>query len=228
MIRANCRHQFTLEDFKFIGSILATPECNSKDHLVELFSDPESLDILLDDERLFKTILKSPRYLRISPRLYFYLLVRRALLYVKIDDRNLSDYIASLLVEYARSERAKRPASVDGKPIEYFADAIAAMENADDKMRFFIQLFIANYALFLAGIFPKFLHHRTQYKAAPSLEYFEKLGSSHFRIASNHPLAQKYELTAILSELSICFQRIRLALNHVAQRFVFLGNPSSF
>ena len=224
MIRPNCRLQFTASDIDFITSILGTDR-KSSDHLLKLFADPESLDVILDDERLLKHILDRPNCLKISPRLYFYILVRHVLKKSGIDDRNITDYIAELLTEYARSDRSKRPISTDGQPIEYFTDVMAAMEKSDERMRFFMQLFVGNYSLFLSGIFPEYLRHRTRYKAAPRIEYYERLGSSNYRIASNHSLAKKYNLADILIHLSECFHNVRLALNDLSARLVFLEAP---
>ena len=224
MIRPNCRLQFNSADIDFINSVLGTGEDSCK-FLTSLFTDSESLDIILDDKRLLKAILEAPGYLKISPHLYFYILVRNVLKKSGIDNITLTDYIASLLTEYAQAHRSRRPVSSNGEPINYFTDALMAMENADERMRFFIQLFIGNYTLFLSGIFPGHLRYRTQYRAAPKIEYYEKLGSSNYRIASHHHLAQKYNLKETLLSLSECFRSVRLALNDMSERLVFLEAP---
>ena len=225
MIRPNCKLQFTPDDFQYICNILGESE-DSSTHLIKLFSDSESFDIILGDPRLLRAILESPDCLNISPHLYFYVLVRNVFKNNGIEDLNLTDYIAELLTEYAHSDSKKRPITADGKPVEYFSDAMAAMANSDDKMKFFIQLFIGNYSLFLSGIFPGHLEHRSQFKAAPDIEYYEKLGRTHFRTASNHRLASKYDLTEILQSLSESFHEVRLALNGLSERLVFLNSPS--
>ena len=221
MIRPNCRLQFTASDMDFIISVLGARK-DSSEHLRKLFADPESLDAILDDKRLLQQILDHPNCLKISPRLYFYILVRHVLKKSGIDDTKIADYTAELLTEYARSDRSKRPIATDGQPVKYFTDVMAAMENADERMCFFIQLFVGNYSLFLSGIFPDYLRHRTQYKAAPRIEYYERLGSSNYRSASNHLLARKYNLADILVRLSECFHNVRLALNDLSERLVFI------
>lgn len=221
MIRPNCRIQFTCSDIDFIKSVICS-DPSSSERLNTLIADPESLDIILDDKRLLMEVLDRPDYLKISPRLYFYILVRYVLKNSGIDDTTLTDYIAELLTEYARSDRSKRPISNDGQPVNYFTDVLAAMEKADDRMRFFIQLFVGNYSLFMAGVFPNYLRHRTQYRAAPRIEYYERLGSSNYRSASKHLLAKKYDLAEILLHLSECFHRVRLALNDLSGRLVFI------
>ena len=221
MIRPNCRLQFTGSDIEFIKSVICSDQTSSE-HLNTLIADPESMDVILDDKRLLREVLDRPAYLKISPRLYFYILVRYVLKNADIDDTNLTDYIAELLTEYARSDRSKRPISTDGQSVEYFTDVLAAMEKADERMRFFIQLFVGNYSLFIAGVFPNYLRYRTQYRAAPRIEYYEQLGSTNYRCASRHSLAKKYDLTDILLRLSEYFHRVRLALNDLSDRLVFI------
>ena len=224
MIRPNCRLQFNASDINFIKSVIDNDK-NSSEHLQTLVADPESLDIILDDKRLLQAILECPGYLKISPHLYFYILVRHVLKNSGIEDISLTDYIAELLTEYVRSERSRRPISPDGQPVEYFTDIMTAMEKADDRMRFFIQLFVGNYTLFLSGIFPEYLRHRTHRRAAPKLEYYEQLGISNYRNASKHSLAKKYDLADILLRLSNYFHNVRLALNDLSERLVFIEAP---
>ena len=221
MIRPNCRIQFTASDIDFISRVIGGDE-NSSEHLITLIEDTDCLDVILDDKRLLKEILNRPDYLKISPRLYFYILVRNVLKNSNIDDVNLTDYIAELLTEYARSDRSKRPIAKDGQPINYFTDVLGAMEEADDRMRFFIQLFVGNYSLFLSGFFPSYLRHRTQCRAAPKLEFYERLGSSNYHHASKHSLAKKYDLSDILTFLAESFSKVRLALNDLSERLVFI------
>ena len=225
MIRPNCRLQFTPEDIEFIHLVLGKNE-SAQDSLGILIKDPESLDIILDDKRLLKTVLESPGCLKISPHLYFYILVRNVFLKSGIKDVTLTDYIAELLTEYARSDRSRKPIESSEEQLNYFTDVLVAMEKADEKMRFFIQLFVGNYTLFISGIFPGHLQYRTQYRAAPEIEYYENLGISNYRSASNHRLAQKYNLKDILLRLSEYYRSIRLALNDLSQRLVILESPA--
>ncbi len=223
MIRPNCRLQFTPEDLNFIAAVLGGGDTDAQ--LTSLFSDPESLDLILDKGDILTKILEDPGCLDISDHLYFYILVRHVLKRSEIDNTVLTEYIAELLSEYARAERSRNPAVAEHTSIHYLTDVIQALEKADDRMRFFIRVFIGNYTLFLSGLFPGYLNHRTRYKSAPDIEYYERLGKSHYRIASTHQLAYKYELSTILADLSSYYHRIRLALNDLSKRLVFLEAP---
>jgi hypothetical protein len=45
-------------------------------------------------------------------------------------------------------------------------------------------------------------------------------------VASDHRLAQRYEVAQIFSTLAERFETTRLALNDIADRYFFLGDPS--
>ena len=96
MIQPNCRARFTAQDFEFVVRILAR-DSRQKVSLVELLTDPETRDQILDHECLYRAILENTGNLAISPHFYFYILSRLVLRRSGIDDRVLSDYVAALL-----------------------------------------------------------------------------------------------------------------------------------
>jgi len=65
VIQPNCRTQFTAADIDFIVSVFKTEEGPSES-LVKLFSDPESLDALLDHDLIFKALLERTGFLKVS------------------------------------------------------------------------------------------------------------------------------------------------------------------
>ena len=95
MITANCRDRFTAEDFDFVVQTLAHSE-RDYINLVDLLTDAEARDAILDHPRLFQSVLEDGAPLRISPQLYFYLLTRHVLKETGLNDRVLADYVASL------------------------------------------------------------------------------------------------------------------------------------
>ena len=96
VIRANCRERFTAADFDFVVRTLAR---SSTEHvsLVDLLSDCETRDAVLDSPRLIDAILSNAGHLRISSQFYFYVLARHVLQAAGINDRKLCDYVGSLL-----------------------------------------------------------------------------------------------------------------------------------
>ncbi len=96
MIRANCRARFTAADFDFIVRTLARSQTDQVS-LVDLLSDIETRDSILDHPCLVDAILNHCGHLRISSQFYFYVLARHVLQQGGIGDRKLCDYVASLL-----------------------------------------------------------------------------------------------------------------------------------
>ncbi len=159
MIKPNCRIQFTPDDIDFLISVLTT-ELDSSQHIHELLADPDSIDLLFDDERIVHAILVQPDNLKISPRFYFYVLIRHVLRKVDIDDREIADYLAELLAQYTNVNRSQQIIGTNNLKIEYIVDIMAAMQTLDVSMQFYLQIFIGNYSLFLSGIFSDHIIHR--------------------------------------------------------------------
>jgi hypothetical protein len=223
VIQPNCRVQFAAEDIDFIlsalGSRLGDAEC-----LVKLLADEDSRDLILDDEALFRALLERHGCLRVSTHFYFYVLVRHVFLCSEIKDRLVADYVAEVLVEFARTERARCVVPGQPTPLDYFFEMLAALQTADDQTRFQIRVHIGNHSLFLSGVFPERIRFRAEKKGFPDLKYYEAVGRAQYRVASDHRLAQRYELTNILSTLSERFEATRLALNDISDRLFSLGD----
>jgi hypothetical protein len=225
MIRPNCRAQFSAEDIDFILSVLArkigTAEC-----LVKLLADEETRDLILDDEALLHALLERRGCLRVSSRLYFYILVRQVLRRSGVQDRAVADYVAEVLAEFSRTERVGCRIPGQTVPLEYFFDMLAALQTADDRTSFLIRVHIGNHSLFLSGVFPERIRFRAEARGFPDLKYYEALGRTQYRAASDHRLAQRYELAGIFSTLAERFEATRLALNDIADRYFSIGDAN--
>jgi hypothetical protein len=224
MIQANCRVQFTAEDIDFVLSVLG-PRAGSAETLVRLLADEDTRDLILDDPSLLQALLERRDCLGVSTHFYFYVLVRQTFLRSDILDRSVADYVAEVLAEFARTERSRCLVSGVEKPLDYFFEMVAALGTADDATRFRLRIHIGNHSLFLTGMFAERIRHRAQRRGGPSVRYYEDLGRSSFRVASDHRLAQRFELAPIFSTLADRFQETRLALNEVVDRLFVLGDP---
>src|SRR6266566_1734507 len=226
MIQPNCRIQFAAEDIEFILSVLGgkigTAEC-----LVKLLADEEERDLILDDEALFHALLERRGCLRVSSRFYFYILVRQVFRRSDINDRGVADYVAEVLAEFSRAERARCVVPGQGNPLDYFFEMMAALKTADDRTSFFIRVHIGNHSLFLSGVFPDRIRFRAEARGFPDLKYYENLGRTQYRMASDHRLAQRYAVDKVLNTLAERFQTTRLALNDIADRLFFIGEGST-
>src|SRR5215510_1893691 len=152
MIRANCRARFTAADFDFIVRTLARSQTDQVS-LVDLLSDVETRDSILDHPRLIDAILNNCGHLQISSQFYFYVLARHVLQQGGIGDRKLCDYVASLLETFSRSSRLQisdEPArggrhSVAGThhPAEqYISDILIALNRATPEQAFLLRAHI--------------------------------------------------------------------------------------
>ena len=225
MIQPNCRIQFAAEDIDFILSVLGgkigTGEC-----LVKLLSDQESRDLILDDEALLHALLERRGCLRVSSRFYFYILVRNVFRRADIQDRAVADYVAEVLSEFARAERSRYVIPGQTNPLDYFFELLAALSTADERTSFFIRVHIGNHSLFLSGVFPDRIRFRAEARGFPDLKYYESLGRTHFRMASDHRLAERYEVSDIFNTLAERFQTTRLALNDISDRLFSIGDAN--
>ena len=226
MILPNCRVQFAAEDIEFILSVLGH-KTGGLECLVKLLTDEESRDLILDDEALFRALLERRGCLRVSMHFYFYVLVRQIFVRSDLKDRAVADYVAEVLAEFARAEHARCVVPGAANPLDYFFEMLAALQTADERTSFHIRAHIGNYSLFLSGVFPERIRFRAERKGFPKLEYYEAIGRSQYRAASDHRLARRYELAHIFDTLSERFQATRRALNDLSERVFLLGDSNS-
>jgi len=224
VIKPNCRVQFAAQDVEFILTVLGG-KLEGTEGLVKLLADEDSRDLILDDEALFRALLERGGCLRVTSHFYFYILVRQVFKRTGIAERGVADYVAEMLTEFARADRARCVLPGQATPLDYFFEMLAALQTADDHTRFHIRAHIGNYSLFLSGVFPDRIRERAERRGFPDLSYYVALGRTHFRVASDHRLAKRYALTDIFGTLSERFETTRLALNEIADRLFSLGGP---
>ena len=224
LIQSNCRAQFAAEDIEFILSVLGG-KIDTADCLIKLLSDEGSRDLILDDEALLHALLERRGCLKVSSRFYFYILVRNVFRRSDIQDRAVADYVAELLAQFVVSERSRCLVPGQPNPLDYFFEMLGALNKADDRTSFYIRVHMGNYSLFLSGVFPDRIRFRAEARGFPDLKYYEALGKTQYRVASDHRLAHRYDLAGVLTTLSERFGATRLALNDISERLFSLGDP---
>jgi hypothetical protein len=224
MITANCRDSFTARDFDFVVETLAKDEKDSIS-LVELLTDTETRDQILDHPKLFERVLEDGAPVHISPQLYFYVLTRHVLKKTGLESRTLSDYVASLLEAFSHHARMRSPADGASGPIQYVSDMLVALRKATPTQSFLIRAHVGNYSLFISGIFRETVEHRAQ-RGAPDLSFYEEMGRSSYRVAADHPVARTAALSEVYSELSEAFRHVRCALNRLSDSLLHLDDAS--
>lgn len=220
MVRANCRERFTASDFDFAVRTLARSE---SDHvsLVDLLSDAESRDAVLDHPRLIDAILSNAGQLAISSQFYFYVLARHVLRQAGINDRKLCDYVASLLETFSRINGMQAPHLGDERGHQYISDMLIALTRATPEQAFLLRAHVGNYSLFISGIF----HENTQRRSlrgAPDLKFYEQVGRTNFGMVASHATARRCELSDVYEELAERFREVRLALNQLSDQLLTL------
>lgn len=220
MIRANCRARFTAADFDFIVRTLARSGGDSVS-LVDLLSDSETRDSILDHPKLVETILNNAAHLHISSQFYFYVLARHVLQQAGIGDRKLSDYVGSLLETFSRVNQLQSPEQLGQRAHEYISDMLIALTRATPEQTFLLRAHVGNYSLFISGIF----HENTQRRSlrgAPDIGFYEQIGRTNYQLVASHETARRCELNDVFSGLANRFHDIRLALNDLSDRLLHL------
>jgi hypothetical protein len=223
VIQPNCRVQFAAEDIDFILSVLGH-KIKTADCLIQLLADEDSRDLILDDEALFHALLERRGCLRVSTRFYFYILVRHVFRRADIQERAVADYVAEVLTEFSHAERARCVVPGQSNPLDYLFEMLTALRTADDRTSFLIRVHIGNHSLFLSGVFPERIRFRAEARGFPDLKYYEGLGRTQYRMASDHRLARRYAVEKILNTLAERFETTRQALNDISDRLFSLGD----
>jgi hypothetical protein len=222
MITANFRYRFTARDFDFVVETLARDEKDSVS-LVELLTDADTRDEVLDHPKLFQRVLEDGSPVHISPQLYFYVLSRHVLKETGLESRPLSDYVASLLEAFSHLARLRSPANGASGPIQYLSDMLVALRSASPTHKFLIRAHVGNYSHFISGIFRETVEHRAS-RGAPHLSFYEDMGRSSYHAAADHPVARSAELSGVYSALADAFREVRCALNRLSDSLLHLDS----
>ncbi|MGB9476468.1 MAG: hypothetical protein WCE87_15495 [Candidatus Udaeobacter sp.] len=234
MIRANCRARFTAADFDFIVRTLARSQTGQVS-LVDLLSDVETLDSILDHPQLVDAILNHCGHLRISSQFYFYVLARHVLQQGGIGDRKLCDYVASLLETFSRAKQLQGPqasgraesATADSSIGEqYISDILIALTRASPEQAFLLRAHIGNYSLFISGIFHPAVAGQRSLRGGPDIGFYERVGRTNYQLVASHAAARRCELDDVFEGLADRFRDVRLALNQLSDRLLNLDDDA--
>jgi hypothetical protein len=220
MILANCRAKMTAGDFDFIVRVMGATG-GQKVSLAELLCDEACRDCLLDQEPIYRAILESPDRLDISPHLLFYVLCRHLLRETPASARETSDYLASMLGKFLHTARLNAPEEMADQDMRYISDALRCIAQANSGQAFILRSHLANYTLFLSGVFHEHLEKRGR-RGGPSLKFYEEVGRTNFAVAAKDREARRLGLQSIFHDLAESFHEVRLALTDLADRLLHL------
>jgi hypothetical protein len=221
VIRANCRERFTAADFDFVVRALARSSTDQVS-LVDLLSDCETRDAVLDSPRLIDAILSNAGHLRISSQFYFYVLARHVLRAAGISDRKLCDYVGSLLEAFSRASVMRAPHTADSVQ-QYISDMLIALQRVTPEQAFLLRAHVGNYSLFVSGIFHENMQRRSE-RGGPDVRFYEQVGRSNYQLLSTHATARRCDLHDVYEELADRFREIRCALNQLSDQLLNLDD----
>lgn len=224
MITPTSRVRLTAGDFDFIVQALAMKE-SDRVSLETLLLDSETRDEILDHSALADAILQSPERLTISQHLFFYVMCRRVLKDTAVSSREASDFVASLLEAFSRMTHLRDPENTGQRHSMYLTDMMELLAKAGDREAFLLRSHMANYSLFVSGMFVENLEARTR-RGAPDISFYEGMGGMNYRVAAEYRDAKRFHLTAIYEELARGFHEARVALNDLANRLLHVESPN--
>ena len=228
MIQANCRAQFTADDFSFVVRTLARSQRDAVS-LVSLLSDEAERDAILDHELIYHSVVDDTGCLKVSAAFYFYILTRRVLRRVSLEERALTDYVAAVLLAFSRTSQLRAPGAngATSRSFTYISDLMTQASQCPPEQAYILRVHTANYALFLSGMFAGRVQAHVQRRGAPSLSFYESVGQSNYLSVADHPQARRTELQAIFKQLGAEFRRVRVALNDLADTLLHLHEAPS-
>jgi hypothetical protein len=212
MIQPNVRASFGRREAEILLA-LAGPSGEAK--LCE-----KGIDALLDDGEILSRLLRAGGVSMAPAPLLFYLMVRHSLLAREILDRRMADYVAAVLLEFGKADRAFRAG--EGEPgHQYLSDLLAEIDRTRGDREYMLRVHLGNFALWLGGLFPDHITHRVQRRGAPPLSYYDELGAVGFRTAAGMDLALRHGLGDLFLDVSERFTDVRSALNGLSDTLLF-------
>jgi hypothetical protein len=220
LITANLRHSLARDDAQLAIRLIARGAERELDQLEQLLRE-EGIDAILDDARLLDALLETPRGAHASLALFTYVVVRNALRRLGEMDRTIADYLASIVVEFARRDRAWRVSPADDEVYGTLAQLLGDVDGPDARRTLLVRAHLGNYALWLSGLFPDHIAEAHWRRGAPDLDYYEELGRRGFALAASHRLATEQGLALLFAGAGERFVVLRSALNDVSDRLLF-------
>jgi len=228
VIQANCRTQFTADDFSFVVRVLAKSQRDAVS-LVTLLSDEQERDAILDHELIYNSVVDQAGCLQVSAAFYFYILTRRVLKRISLDERALTDYVAAVLLAFSNISQIRAPGDTTptSRSFTYVSDILTRLNTCSPEQAYVLRTHMANYTLFLSGMFVERVNAHAERRGAPGISFYEAVGQSSYLSVAQHPQAKRTELQAIYEMLGNEFRRVRLALNNLAETLLHLhATPS--
>lgn len=220
MILADTRGRLNANDLHLVILLLSRGSA-SRRRAAEHRLATEGPDGLLDEPDLMERLLAVRSMLVPSEALFFYVVVRHTLLELGCDDRELADYLAAVVANFGKRDRAWRVDWNDDQYHRYLVDLLADLAATSGDRRFKVLAHLGNYSLWLAGLYPEYIAARRLRRGGPDVSYYDTLGRQGFGEASDHALADHYGLDQVFRLAADQFGTLRQGLNAMSGRMWF-------
>lgn len=220
MVHPDTRQRITRDDAQLAIRLVARKSEDDERELQLLLTN-QGLDAVLDDPRLPAALLLEPLGALASLPLFTYVVMRCALRRVGENDRQLADYLASLMITFGFGKRAERASENDDEVYDTLAALLRDAESADPRRSYIVRAHLGNYALWLSGLFPDHIEQRRWRRGGPGLEYYEALGRRGFELAAAHRMAKEQQMTDLFAAAAQRFVKLRVALTGLSDGLLF-------
>jgi hypothetical protein len=213
-------------DLRFLMRHFPEPGKNYEDIARIIDTVPITVESMLASDFVLQKILdRRQLLLDVSPFLLFSVLLRHTLKDHRSRlDRRVLNYLANLLSLFARSDRLYRVTPGGDETYAYLSELVAAAAEADTRRRFLIHSHIGNYALFIAGLFPRWIEHRHRYGRRPvDRAFYLDFGRAYYQQVAQHPMAREIDLDDVFLRLALVFDQYVASLNRMTRRYLTLG-----
>jgi hypothetical protein len=220
MILANVRSRLRAADLELAVRALARrhPERRAG---YEARLAAEGPDAVLDEPDLVAALREMRSLAEPSAPLFVYVAVRHTLRTGGLEDPELADYLAALVLEFGDHDRYARLGRHDDQSYHYLVDLVADLATDEGERGFLLRVHLGNYSLWLAGLFPDRIAARRARAGGPDLPYYDELGRQGYDLAARHPLADRFGTAALYRSVADRFPAVRQALNHLSDRVFF-------
>ncbi|MDP3293733.1 MAG: hypothetical protein Q8M37_03205 [Nevskia sp.] len=207
------------KDLLFLFEHFPVPGTDAVEAARRVIEQPSTLESLLESRYVQDAMLDpASAWVDVSPKLYFNVMLRRALAGRRDSgERRTIHYLSNLLALFSNSERLHRVQAGETQDYDYLVDLMLEAQNAGHERRFLVQSQIGNYALFLAGWCAPWIAHRQRYFNRPlGLDYYCNMSRAHFASAAKHELADTFGLKPVFAQLAVRFDYYRGGIERMA------------
>lgn len=221
---------FAHKDLLFLFEHFPVPGVDAVEAIRRVHEQPSTLESILESRFVQRALFdRRTQVLDVSPRLFFDVMLRQALPGPRDRlERHVIHYLANLLGLFSQTERVYRLQREDEGRYEYFADLLQEGLNANGERRFLVDAHIGNYALYVSGLCASWVEYRREVRRRPvSMEFYRRLGRSHFAQAAGSVQAQQFGLRDIFRRLAERFEYFRAGMQKLAQEVMPQRSPQS-